>query len=84
VRRSAASRNDIPEYHAVRTGRYLYAQYVTGERELYDVVADPYELHNIVTTADPAIVQTLSSAVTSLSSCKEKTCRAAEDEPVPG
>ena len=53
VRTSKASLSAIPEYHAVRTLRYLYVEYSTGERELYDVVADPNELHNLVSTASP-------------------------------
>ncbi|MDX6617585.1 MAG: hypothetical protein QOD60_2676 [Solirubrobacterales bacterium] len=34
------------DYHAVRTPRYAYSELVTGERELYDLKKDPYELHN--------------------------------------
>jgi arylsulfatase A-like enzyme len=83
ARRSAAANNPIPEYHAVRTGRYLYVEYVTGERELYDVIADPDQLHNIVTTADPALVQQLAAQVKSLESCKASSCRSAEDAPAP-
>ena len=37
---------DAPTYCAVRTDRYLYAQYATGETELYDVLKDPFELDN--------------------------------------
>jgi hypothetical protein len=43
--------NPIPTYCAVRTSRYLYAVYDTGERELYDLAEDPYELRNLSTTA---------------------------------
>ena len=33
-----------PQYDAIRTPRYLYAEYVkTGERELYDLRRDRYE-----------------------------------------
>jgi N-acetylglucosamine-6-sulfatase len=39
--------NPIPTYCAVRTSRYLYAVYDTGERELYDLAADPYQLRNL-------------------------------------
>ncbi len=34
------------DYEAVRTERYLYAEYRTGERELYDLKRDPYELRS--------------------------------------
>ena len=39
--------NPVPTYCAVRTDRYLYARYATGERELYDLQADPFELTNV-------------------------------------
>jgi arylsulfatase A-like enzyme len=39
--------NPIPTYCAVRTSRYLYAVYDTGERELYDLAADPYQLRDL-------------------------------------
>ncbi len=47
-----------PTWAAVRTtsssplGLWHYVEYVTGERELYDVAADPYELDN--RAGDPA------------------------------
>jgi len=34
----------IPTYCAVRTVRYIYVFYSTGERELYDLQQDPFEL----------------------------------------
>jgi arylsulfatase A-like enzyme len=83
VRTSKAALTNIPEYHGVRTDRYLYVEYVTGERELYDLKDDPYELHNIVTTADPQLVHQLADEVAALRSCKASSCRTAEDQPVP-
>ena len=37
----------IPEFHAVRTEEWKYVEYETGERELYDLVNDSYELNNL-------------------------------------
>src|SRR5262249_36311676 len=37
----------LPEFTGVRSDRYLYLQYVTGERELYDLRDDPFQLHNL-------------------------------------
>lgn len=37
----------IPEFHAVRTSEWKYVEYSTGEKELYDLVNDPYELINV-------------------------------------
>jgi arylsulfatase A-like enzyme len=71
----------IPTYRALRTDRYLYVEYTTGERQLFDLAADPNELHNIVTTADPARVRTLARRLVSLVSCAAATCR---NEPATG
>ena len=34
-------------YEAMRTPAVLYVEYADGERELYDLRSDPFELHNI-------------------------------------
>ena len=34
------------DYDAIRTPRFAYSELATGERELYDLHTDPYELHN--------------------------------------
>jgi arylsulfatase A-like enzyme len=39
----------VPSYCAIRTSRYLYAVYGTGERELYDLERDPSELESRIT-----------------------------------
>ncbi len=36
----------VPSFTGVVWGRYKYIEYVTGEKELYDVVADPFEMTN--------------------------------------
>jgi N-acetylglucosamine-6-sulfatase len=84
ARTSKASLSTIPEYHAVRTVRYLYVEYSTGERELYDLGNDPYEVHNLVLSARTALLKVLSSEVAALKDCKAASCRRAEDRPVPG
>ena len=38
---------NVPSYCGVREPGYMYAQYSTGEEELYDLSADPYELTNV-------------------------------------
>ncbi|MDP9243084.1 MAG: sulfatase [Actinomycetota bacterium] len=38
----------VPAYCAARSSRYLYVEYGTGARELYDLANDPYELQNLV------------------------------------
>jgi N-acetylglucosamine-6-sulfatase len=34
-------------FHAARTTRYVYAEYLNGDRELYDLLLDPYQLTNV-------------------------------------
>lgn len=36
----------IPGFWAIRTSQYKYSELTTGEKELYDIIADPYELQN--------------------------------------
>jgi arylsulfatase A-like enzyme len=43
--------NPIPTYCAIRTSRYLFVSYDTGERELYDLADDPFELANLAGSA---------------------------------
>jgi N-acetylglucosamine-6-sulfatase len=37
---------DQQHYEAIRVPRYTYSELATGERELYDLKSDPYELRN--------------------------------------
>jgi len=37
----------VPSYCGIRDPGYMYAQYSTGEEELYDLRADPFELVNV-------------------------------------
>jgi N-acetylglucosamine-6-sulfatase len=38
----------VPTYCAIRTATHAFAVLTTGEEELYDLVADPYELENLL------------------------------------
>lgn len=74
------NRPAIPTFQGVRTDRYVYVEYRTGERELYDLAADPNQLTNIAETADPALVDRLAAALEALAACEAEGCRTAEDE----
>jgi arylsulfatase A-like enzyme len=66
----------ILSYRAVRTNRWLYVEYRTGGRELYDLDRDPNELHSHA--YDPryaAIRRTLHRLLVRLEHCKGETCR---------
>lgn len=55
---------DVPAWWQVRTSDFAYIQLGTGERELYDLGADPFELENAA--GDPAraeVVARLSAAL---------------------
>lgn len=48
----------MPPWRAVRTADYKYVELaVTGEKELYDLTADPYELNNVINQPAYAAVQ---------------------------
>jgi arylsulfatase A-like enzyme len=66
-------------YEAIRTERYLYVNYSTGEEELYDLREDPYELDNVA--ADPdygATKRALARHLDRLRDCAGADC----DQPV--
>jgi N-acetylglucosamine-6-sulfatase len=65
----------VPPYRALRTARYLYVEYNNGGKQLYDLSTDPDELHNIATTADPAIVRALATRLAALARCSAASCR---------
>jgi N-acetylglucosamine-6-sulfatase len=43
--------NPVTTYCAVRSARWKYVRYATGEEELYDLEADPFELENVASDA---------------------------------
>jgi hypothetical protein len=60
----------------VRTDRYVYAEHTTGEKELYDLQKDPYELHNLwkVKSAVP-IWNALAGQLERLRHCNGPNCQ---------
>jgi N-acetylglucosamine-6-sulfatase len=68
-----------PAFTAIRTEDYKYVEYENGERELYDLVNDPYELESLHETADPGLVEDLKARLEALRDCSGNECREAED-----
>lgn len=75
--------SDPPDFRGLRTDRYTYVEYVTGDRELYDDLADPDQLRNLAQIADPTLISRLSRRLAALEDCRAAACRRAEDLPVP-
>jgi N-acetylglucosamine-6-sulfatase len=67
-----------PSYEAMRTGRFLYVEYRNGDREYYDLVTDPFELHNEAGQLRPSRLAALHAALVALRRCHgAKACWAA-------
>jgi arylsulfatase A-like enzyme len=77
----ATQRQGIPAYSALRTPSYTYVVYSTGERELYDLRADPYELDNMITRAERGLVSRLDAWLNAYRKCRGAGCREADIVP---
>ena len=65
-----------PSFFAARDARWLYVEYSTGDRELYDLANDPYELSS--RHAAPALTSVradLARRLARLRSCTGAACR---------
>jgi len=71
----------VAEYLGLRTQAYLYVEYSNGFIELYDLNNDPYEMVNIATTADQALLNQLSEWLKELAKCSGGQCRVLDKEP---
>jgi arylsulfatase A-like enzyme len=64
-------------YQSVRTDRYKYARYGTGEEELYDLDVDPYELQSLHAAPGLASVKAdLQRLLATADNCAGKSCDA--------
>lgn len=75
--------NAIPEFHGLRAKDYVYLEYTTKERELYDLTKDPDELQNIAASADPALLAQLAARLAQVQQATGAALRAAEQQPMP-
>jgi hypothetical protein len=67
---------ETPTYAAIRTPNWLYAEHVTGERELYNLARDRDELNSL--HADPAFAKAkkdLAMRLARLRGCAGSACR---------
>jgi len=59
----------------LRTPQYAYTEIESGERELYDMRNDPYQVSSLHRSADPALLATLSARLAQITGCRRATCR---------
>jgi N-acetylglucosamine-6-sulfatase len=64
-----------PSYEALRTRDLLYVEYVTGEREFYDLRGDPAEMDNTYDELDGATRALLHRRLVALENCSGNGCR---------
>ncbi|MGE5408647.1 MAG: sulfatase [Syntrophothermus sp.] len=64
-------------YYGIRLGPYKYIEWPDGEKELYDITKDPYELNNIVRQPNYYPIRAfLHKELTRLEECRAAGCRA--------
>ena len=73
------NRTDTTNFRSVRTAAHKYVEHGNGERELYDLQNDPYELENVYEIADPPLIEDLETRLEALKECSGDECREAED-----
>ena len=56
----------------------MYVEYETGEHELYDLDADPYQLQSKPRAGNEQLYSTLQSRLDALRACSGEGCRSAE------
>ena len=72
-----------PAFRALRSDAILYAEYETGERELYNLRKDPYELSNIARQAPKSLLREYSRRLDALAACAGSECARLEDDSMP-
>jgi N-acetylglucosamine-6-sulfatase len=66
------------DYYGIRLGPYKYIEWPNGEKELYDLAKDPYELNNRVRNANFFPVRNfLHRELARLQTCAGRSCREA-------
>jgi arylsulfatase A-like enzyme len=79
---SQATGDRAPAYRAIRTDRYLYVLYASGDTELYDMQADPAQLRSLARVKRYAPVRKwLFGHLVQLLNCDGQACRDEIGEP---
>jgi arylsulfatase A-like enzyme len=73
-------RTRSPMFRVLRTTDWVYIAYdQSDDRELYDLRTDPYQLDNLIDSADPEALAQLETRIAELADCAAASCHAAED-----
>jgi arylsulfatase A-like enzyme len=67
-----------PTYKALRTKNFLWVRYANGERELYDMRKDPYQLNSREPSKTRTLMRGFNNRLNRLATCDGAECRAAE------
>jgi len=73
-----------PTYNAIRTSNFIYVRYIDGEREYYNLLKDPYELHNLGPSLPSARRAALDKIMNTLIACHSGSQCWAAGVPNPG
>ncbi len=68
----------VPPFAGVRSDRYTYVRYDDGDRDLYDLAADPQQLQDIAASASTTLLASLDRWLHAMRKCKGEGCRLAE------
>lgn len=67
--------NSVTDYTCIRSKEWKYTEYTTGEKELYNLVSDPFELSNVASvSANAATVAGLAALVARGKVCSGSGC----------
>jgi N-acetylglucosamine-6-sulfatase len=67
-----------PTHKGVHTQNQMFVEYDTGERELYDLALDPYQLQSKPRTGNVQLYSPLETRLYNLRDCSAAACRTAE------
>jgi len=72
------------DYEGIRLGAFKYIEWPSGEKELYDITKDQYELHNLARNKNYAPIRNfLHNRLRELEDCSGRTCREEVIAPIP-
>lgn len=69
-------------YDGLRTSRYTYVHYTSGQKYIYDLQIDPWQLKNVYSTSSQALKDSLANRLQALKGCVAAACRSVEEQPL--